>query len=121
MVARSSAKAEFRVVAQGICEVIWIKRLLEELKVIRRLPMKVLCDNKAAIAIAIAYNPVLYDRTKHVEVDKHFIKEKLEGLICVPYIPIKDQTVDILTKELPKKQFDKLISKLAMEDIFKPA
>ena len=88
MVARSSAKAEFRVVAQGICEVIWIKRLLEELKVIRRFPMKVLCDNKTAIAIA--YNPVLYERTKHVEVDKHFIKEKLEGLICVPYIPIKE-------------------------------
>ena len=47
VVARSNAEAEFRAVAQGICEVLWIKRLLEELKVIRRLPMKVFYDNKA--------------------------------------------------------------------------
>ena len=46
MVARSSVEAEFRAVTQGICEVLWIKRLLEELKVIRHLPMKVFCDNK---------------------------------------------------------------------------
>ena len=120
VVARSSVEAEFRAVAQGICEVRWLKRLLEELKVIKHLPIKVFCDNKAAIAIA--HNPVLHDRTKHVEVDKHFIKEKLEeGLICMPYIPTEEQVADILIKGLPKKHFDKLVSKLAMEDIFKPA
>ena len=64
--------------------------------------MKVFCDNKAAIAIA--HNPVLHDRTKHVEVDKHFIKEKLEEwLICMPYIPTNEQVIDILTKGLSKK------------------
>ena len=120
MVARSSAEAEFRAVAQGICEVLWLKRLLEELKVIKHLPIKVFCDNKAAIAIA--HNLVLHDRTKHVEVDKHFIKEKLEEcLICMPYIPTEEQVADILTKGLPKKHFDKLVSKVAMEDIFKLA
>lgn len=76
MVAKSNAKAEFRSVAHGICEVLWIKRLLKELKVSNPLPMKVYCDNKAAVSIA--HNPVLHDRIKHVEVDKHFIKEKLE-------------------------------------------
>ena len=51
----------------------------------------------------------------------HLIKEKLEeGLICMPYIPIDEQMADKLTKGLPKKKFDKLVSKLAMEDIFKP-
>ena len=90
------------------------------LKTTSPLPMKIFCDNKAAIAIA--YNPVLHDRTKHVEVDKHFIKEKLEnGLIIMPYIPIVEQVADIFTKGLPKKQFDYLVSKLAMNDIFKPA
>ena len=80
--------------------------------------MKVFCNNTATIAIA--HNSILHDRTKHVEVDKHFIKEKLEeGLICMPYIPTNGQVVDILTKELPKKQFDKLVNKPAMEDIFK--
>ena len=97
VIARSSAEAEFRTIAQGICEVLWIKILLEQLKVIRRLPMNVFCDNKADIAIA--HYLVLHDRTKHVEVYKHFIKEKLEeGLICMPYIPIEEQVIDILTK-----------------------
>ena len=76
--------------------------------------MKVFCDNKAAIAIT--HNPVLHDRKKHVEVDKHFIKEKLEeGLICMPYIPTKEQVADILTKGLPKKRFDKLVKQVGHE------
>ena len=80
--------------------------------------MKAFCDTK----VVIAHNLVLHDRTKHVEVDKHFIKERLEnGLIGMPYIPTIEQVVDILTKGLPKKQFDDLVSKLAMNDIFKPA
>ena len=120
VVARSSVEAEFRVVAHDICEVLWIKQLLEELKVASPLPMKVFCDNKAVIAIAL--NAVLHDRTKHVEVDKHFIKEKLENrLIVMPYIPTVEQVANILTKGLPKKQFDDFVSKLAMNDIFKPA
>ena len=120
VVARSSAEAEFRAVAQGICEVIWIRRILQELKVSEVLPMKLYCDNKAAISIA--HNPVLHDRTKHVEVDKHFIKEKIEGgVVCMTYVPTRDQVADLLTKSLPKKQFDLLVTKLVMKDIFKPA
>ena len=118
--ARSSVEAEFRSVAHGICEVLWIKRLLEDLKIQSSLPMKVHCDNKAAIAIA--HNPVLHDRTKHVEVDKHFIKEKIEeGGICMSYIPTAEQIADVLTKGLYKGQFNYLISKLSMEDMFQPA
>ena len=84
------------------------------------LPTQVYCDNKAAISIA--HNPVLHDRTKHVEVDKHFIKEKIEnGTICMSYLPTSEQVADVLTKGLPKRQFESLIGELAMEDIFKPA
>ena len=120
VVARSSAETEFKAVALGICEVLWIKRLLEELKTSNPLPMKLYCDNKAAISIA--HNPVLHDRTKHVKVDKHFIKEKLEtGLICNPYVSTAEQVADVFTKGLPKKKFDDLICKLDMEDIFRPA
>ena len=118
--ASSSAEAEFRSLAHGICEAMWIKRLIEDLKISVSLPMKIYCDNKAAISIA--HNPVLHDGTKHIEVDKHFIKEKIESdLICVPYVPTTQQTADILTKGLYKKQFEFLVSKLAMEDIYKPA
>lgn len=82
--------------------------------------MEVYCDNKAAISIA--HNPVLHDSTKHVEVDKHFITEKLErGQICMSYILTGEQIADMLTKGLPKKQFEFLVYKLIMEDIFKLA
>ena len=119
VVARTSVEAEFRSVAHGICEVLWIKRILDELKVASQSPIKAYCDNKAAISIA--HNPVLHDRTKHVEVDKHFIKEKIESRhICMTYVPTDEQVPDILTKGLPRKQFEKLTSKLAMEDIFRP-
>ena len=120
VVARSSAEAEFRSLAQGICEAIWIKRILEELEIPISNPTKIYCDNKAAVSIA--HNPVLHDRTKHIEVDKHFIKEKIEaGTICLPYIPTAQQVADILTKGLSTKQFKFLVGKLAMEDIFQPS
>ena len=57
-----------------------------------------------------------------MEIDKHFIKENLtSGIICTPFVKTGEQLADMLTKGLHKKQFDKLTSKLAMEDIFKPA
>ncbi|RDX97275.1 DNA-directed RNA polymerase I subunit 1, partial [Mucuna pruriens] len=85
--------------AQGICELLWLKVILEDLKIKWDGPMKFYCDNKSAINIA--YNLVQHDRTKHIEVTRHFIKKKLDsGLICTPYVPSKGQLVDILTKGL---------------------
>ena len=79
--------------------------------------MKVFCDNLTTIKIA--KNLIHHDRTKHVEVDKHFIKEKIDnGQICMKYIPTDEQIADVLTKELSKKQFEKLTGKLAKEDVF---
>ena len=76
--ARSSAEAEYRVLALSICEGIRLTRLLE-LGVQSSGPMKVFCNNLATISIA--KNPVHHDRTKHVELDRHFIKEKAEAVI----------------------------------------
>ena len=59
MVARSSAQAEFRVMAAGVCELLWVKILLEYLKVQRSKPMKHYCDNKSAISIA--HNPMQHN------------------------------------------------------------
>ena len=56
MVTRSIAKAEFRAMAQGICELLWLKMLLKELQVVQKDTMKLYCNNKAAIDIA--HNPV---------------------------------------------------------------
>ncbi|KAE8723356.1 MORC family CW-type zinc finger protein 3 isoform 2 [Hibiscus syriacus] len=99
VVSRSSAEAEFRAMAQGVYELLWLRRILEELKVERDKPMKLYCDNKSAISIA--QNPVQHDMTKHVEIDRHFIKERLEnGDICIPFVPSSEQLADVLTKGL---------------------
>jgi hypothetical protein len=105
--------------AQGICEGMWILRVLKELKIEVELPLKLYCDNKAAISIA--HNPVQHDRTKHIEIDRHFIKEKIDsGTLCLPFIPSNQQTADILTKSLGRTTFEYLISKLGMIDIYAP-
>ena len=86
--ARSSAEAEFRAMALGLCELLWIIIVLEDLKISINEPMKLFYDNQSAISIA--HNPVQHDRTKHIEIDRHFIKEKLEkGIILIPYVPSK--------------------------------
>ena len=82
--------------AQGICELLWIKSLLKDLKVEQTDSMSLYCDNK--VAISIAHNPVQHDRTKHVEIDRHFIKEKLSsGIICILFVKSGDQVADVLT------------------------
>ena len=86
VVTRGSVEVEFRALVHGICELLWLKILLDKLKFMRNEPMTIYCDNEAAIAIS--HNLVHHNRTKHVEVDLHFIKEKIEdGSICVVYVP----------------------------------
>ncbi|RVW43409.1 Retrovirus-related Pol polyprotein from transposon RE1 [Vitis vinifera] len=120
VVARSSAEAEYRALAQGICEGIWIKRVLSELGQTSSSPILMMCDNQAAISIA--KNPVHHDRTKHVEIDRHFITEKVTSeTVKLNYVPTKHQTADILTKALPRPNFEDLTCKLGLYDIYSPA
>ena len=120
VVARSSAEAEFRAMAAGVCELLWVKIILEDLRIQWSKPMKLYCDNKSAISIA--HNPVQHDRTKHIEIDRHFIKEKLEsGLICTPYVPTGLQLADVMTKGLCSNMFHESVVKLGMEDLYSPA
>ena len=120
VVSRSSAEAELRALALGICEGIWLKRLLSELRLCTIKPIEMLCDNQAAISIA--KNPVHHDRTKHIEIDRHFITEKIENAIIETiYTPSRLQTADVLTKALPRAVFNELICKLGMFDIHNPA
>lgn len=118
-VVASSAEAEYRAMAQGVCEILWVKRLLSELGRPVELPMKLFCDNKAAISTA--NNPVQHDRTKHVEIDKHFIKEKFEGgVVCVPFFPSSQQIADVFTKGLLRQNFEYFVNKLGMMNIYAP-
>jgi hypothetical protein len=120
VVARSTAEAEFRSMAHGVCEVLWLRILLIELGLFQSKPLMLYCDNKAALDIA--NNPVQHDRTKHIEIDRHFIKEKLDrGILCMPYVSSSNQLADIFTKGLPEKLFSVFCSKMGLYDVFSPS
>lgn len=102
--ALSSAEAEFRGMAKGLCELLWLRRLLTEIGFAPSSEMDLFCDNKAAINIS--HNPVQHDRTKHAEIDRHLIKQNLETkIIRFPFAKSEDQLTDILTKAVCSKNF----------------
>ena len=104
---------------QGVCELLWLQKLLEELRLSERDKITLYCDNKAAISIA--QNPVQHDRTKHIEIDRHFIKEKLtDGVLSLVHVTSTEQLADVFTKGLNNKIYHNLICKLGMCDIFAP-
>ena len=117
---RSSAGAKFRALAHGICKGIWIKRLLGKLRVSCSPSIQMMCDNQAAINIA--KNHVHHDRTKHIEIDRHFIFEKIaSAVVQLNYIPTHQQIIDVLTKALPRTNFKELSCKLGLYNIYNPA
>ncbi|RVW37330.1 Retrovirus-related Pol polyprotein from transposon RE2 [Vitis vinifera] len=75
VVARSSVEVEYQAMALATCELIWLKHLLRKLRFGNDEQMKLICDNQAALHIAS--NPVFHERTKHIEVNCHFIREKI--------------------------------------------
>lgn len=114
--ARSSAEAEYRAMAQGVTELIWLKLLLKDIGLVAVAPLKLYCDNKAAINIA--NNPVQHDRTKHIEIDRHFVREKLDsGELCLPFIKSEEQLADIFTKGVTQAIFQIALIKLNILDI----
>ena len=76
VVACSTSEVEFRSMAHGVCEVLWLHILLSELRLLKCKPLMLYCDDK--VAIDIGNNPVQHDLTKHIEINHHFIKEKLD-------------------------------------------
>ena len=76
---------------------------------------KLFCDNKATTSIS--ENTVQQDRTKHVEIDRNFIKEKLEKkIISRPFVRSNDQLADILTKAVSSDTFEQTLCKLDIGD-----
>jgi hypothetical protein len=117
VVALSSAEAKFRGMVKGLCELLWLRRLLSEISFASNSEMNLYCDNKAAIKIS--QNPIQYDRTKHIEIDQHFIKQNLEEkVICFPFVRLEDQLADMFTKAVSNKNFHSSLDKLGIKDIF---
>ncbi|CAN0871895.1 Retrovirus-related Pol polyprotein from transposon TNT 1-94 [Linum grandiflorum] len=112
-VSKSSTEAEYRSMSEVSSEIVWLQRLFQELGIVCESPMRVYGDNTSAIQIAV--NPVLHDRTKHIEVHVHYIRQLVEeGVIQLSYLSTEDQTADTLTKALSSSRHWYLSSKLML-------
>ena len=98
-VSRSSTEAKYKAVDNATAEIIWVQSLLRELKVSQAQPPVLWCDNIGATYLSS--NPVFHARTKHIEVDYHFVRERVaQKFLQIKFISSKDQLADIFTKPL---------------------
>lgn len=105
--------------ALGTCELTWLKHLLNELKFCMERFIKLICDNH--VALHIASNPVFHERTKHIEIDCHFVRENIAfGEIITSFIGSNNQLVDIFTKSLRGPRIEYIHKKLGAFDIHVP-
>ncbi|XP_071695864.1 uncharacterized protein [Rutidosis leptorrhynchoides] len=110
-VSRSSAEAEYRGVANVVSESCWLQNVLLELRCPISKATIVFCDNVSAIFLS--GNPVQHQRTKHIEMDIHFVREKVaRGQVRVLHIPTRFQIADIFTKGLPRVLFEEFRTSL---------
>lgn len=103
-ISRSSAEGEYRTMANAVAECCWVQQLLGELHHDISKATVVYCDNISAVYISA--NPVHHQRTKHIELDIHFVREKVAlGQIRVLHVPTDQQFADVMTKGLPTSTF----------------
>jgi hypothetical protein len=114
-VSRSSTEAEYHSLAMTTSEILWLQSLLTELGCNSSQIPVLWCDNLGATFLAT--NPVFHARTKHIELDFHFVREKLaDKKLAVKFLCSTDQLPDIFTKSLPKHRFHMLSSKLTVSE-----
>ena len=119
-ISKSSTEAEYRALASTACEIQWLQFLLNELHQPLPLPVPLYCDNRSAIHLA--HNPAFHERTKHIELDCHLVREKIQaGLLHLLPVPSNLQLADIFTKALHTAPYDSILSKLGLCSIHSPA
>uniref|UniRef100_A0A1S8ACK4 Cysteine-rich RLK RECEPTOR-like protein kinase n=1 Tax=Citrus limon TaxID=2708 RepID=A0A1S8ACK4_CITLI len=115
-VSKSSTEAEYRSMSAACSEIIWLRGLLTELGFSQHQPTPLHADNTSAIQIAA--NPVYHERTKHIEVDCHSIREAYDRqVITLPHISTTLQIADIFTKSMTRQRHNFLVSKLMLVDL----
>ena len=114
-VSKSSTEAEYRVMSAACSEILWLRGLLSDLRFPADSATPLYADNTSAIRIIA--NPVFHERTKHIEIDCHFIRDEYKrDVISLPHIFSDLQNTDILTKGLPRPWHQFLVSKLMLVD-----
>ncbi|KAI0528858.1 hypothetical protein KFK09_001401 [Dendrobium nobile] len=112
-ISRSSTEAEYRALTAAATEIVWLRRLLQDFNIPCNIPTLLYCDSVSAISLA--NNPVFHARTKHIEIDQHYIRECIKSkIITLHHISTNDQTADIFTKSLPITRFLLLRNKLTL-------
>ena len=111
VVSRSTAEAKYRAMALATFELIWLKHLFQELRFGEDEQMKLIYENQAALHISS--NLVFYERTKYIEVDCHFIREKIAlGCLIISFVNSNDQLAYIFTKSLRSSRIKYICDKL---------
>lgn len=112
-IALSSTESEYKAVANTTCEILWLQSLLKELGIFLPEPPTLWCDNLDATYLSV--NPVMHSRTKHLDLDYHFICDRVTAkALKVSFVSNKDQLADILTKSLSIARFTLLRSSLTI-------
>ena len=115
-VSRSSTESEYKAVANATAELIWVEALLKEISVPPASTPVLWCDNIGATYLSA--NPVFHARTKHIEIDYHFVRERIaHKLLQIWFISSKDQLANIFTKPLPLPLFQECKRNLNISSI----
>jgi hypothetical protein len=117
VVALSSCEAEYIAASSAACQGLWLGRLLTDLMMKKEVePIVLRIDNQSAIALC--KNPVFHERTKHIEIRYHFIRDCVEaGSIDVQYVCTNEQLADILTKALSRPKFQEMRCKIGVQEM----
>jgi len=103
-VSRSSTEAEYKAMADATAEIMWVQSVLAELNNSSPKSARLWCDNMGAKYLAS--NPIFHGRMKHVEIDYHFVRDRVgKKLLDVRFISTEDQLADGFTKALPQRRF----------------
>ena len=115
-VSRSSTEAEYRALANTAADIAWIRQVLQDVNYFLPNPPVMYCDNLSALALSS--NPVYHSRIKHLDIDYHFVREKVQKKdLLVQYVPTEEQVADVFTKGLHSPIFSRHCSHLRLGDV----